>query len=273
VSSSVRVQQSAPASLTWRPPGQEGEPVAATGTPTVTVTRADGTVLIPATPPSLTTGTVTLELTAAETATLDQLSVVWLLDGLVRGRTSVDVVGGFIADVDTIRRKQAPHLDAVDGPSIIERRAEVEAWFERYCRRAFVPRFTAETVTIDPGSRWRGNLVGLKPNVRDIRWVTEYTSPNTWTSIVADNTVELVDAELGLIAVPGGQRLLSIGYEHGMAAPPEDVVSAAAIAVRLAISSPRIRIDDFGQVITGLEDQDRRDLFGPLKNWKMPVVV
>lgn len=272
MSSSARVQQSAPASLTWRPPGQEGEPVVATGTPSVTVTRADGTALVPATPPSLTSGVVTLVLTPAETSTLDELTVVWLLDGVVRGRTMVSVVGGFIADVATLRDKQAPHLDTLDASVIISRRAEVEAWFERYCRRAFVPRFTAETIVTEPGGWW-GNRVSLKPNIRDIRWVNEYASPNTWSAIVAETAIEVVDAELGVVAIPGRQRMLSVGYEHGMSAPPEDIVGAAAIAVRLAVSSPRIRIDDFGQAFTGLADQDRRDLFGPLKAWQMPVVV
>jgi hypothetical protein len=264
---SVRVQQSAPASLTWRPPDQGGEPVTATGTPTVTVTRADGTALIPANTPTLAGGVVTLVLTASETALLDQLTVVWLLDGVARGRTVVDVVGGFITNLEALRVNQSPHLDNTLDATVLARRDEVESWFERYCRRAFVPRFTAETVTTRRG--WTEE-VSLRPNLRAIRWVTEYGSPNVWTTILADN-VEIVDEDSGLVTV-GGRRRLRIGYEHGMDVPPPEIESAAAIAVRLAVSSPRIRIDDFGQAFTGLAEQDRRDMFGPLKAYRMALV-
>ena len=52
-----------------------------------------------------------------------------------------------------------------------------------------------------------------------------------------------------------------------MDAPPEDIVGAAAIAVRLAVASPRIVVDDFGQAVEAV-DPDSRALFGALKRWR-----
>ncbi len=270
-----RVMRRTPATITWQPTDQAGEPVAATGTPTVAVTRADGTtVTVPS--PTITGGVVSLALSATVLADLDQFTVEWSLDAAARGETTIDIVGGRIASLAELRARQAPHLDVavVNNATLAMRRDEVEAWFERTCSRAFTPRFD---VYWHPAGGSGSITLLPHPDVRRIRWARSVSS-----GVVATLAVDAVDIDsvLGGVSSSWGRgTAVEIGYEHGLDEPPDDIVSAAAIAVRLAVASPRIRVDQFGQPVEGFSDRfspdpDTNTLSNTLKRWQAdPVMV
>lgn len=264
-----RVQRRTAATIVWRPVDQEGEIVDAVGTPTVTVTRADGTALVPAGTPALAAGQVSLPLTVSELATLDRLTVTWLLNGVARAVTTVDVVDGVLATVAELQTLQAPHLDTVDVALLRTRRDEVWSWFEMHCNRSFVPR-----LSVAHGIVGNGPVILPDVDIRALRWVRHRWNPtDAWTEDTSDD-YSILDAVAGVIDVPCGE--LEVGYEHGLDSPPPDVVAAAAIGVRLAVSSGRIMIDNWGEPVDGtvVPGLDTRPLFGTLKRYKVaPVLV
>jgi len=264
-----RVVQYAPAVILWQPTDQNGEPVAAVGTPTVVVTRADGTAI--AITPTLSSGVVSLSLTSTHTASLDKLSVIWSLDAVARGETTVDVVGGRIASLAELRARQAPHLDVavVNNATLALRRDEIESWFEQVCNRSFVPRFD---VYWHPAARYRSKLFLPHFDVRRVRWARSISANIATALPVTDIDV---NSTLGIITNTWGQGVaVEVGYEHGLDEPPDDIVSAVAIAVRLAVASPRIRVDQFGQAIEGFSDPDAGTVSNTLKRWQAdPVMV
>lgn len=253
----MRVVRYAPATVTWQPTDQNGEQADATGTPTVTITRADGTEITGITP-TLAAGTVTVTLPATVTDELDRITIVWKLDGNERGSTVVDVVGSVY--VTTKRLKEENEVFASKPDAVLRaKRDAVESWFEEKMARSFVPRFDTYTVATD------ATLITLpRRDVRRIVWVHD-ADGDAWDSDDVDDIVVLGEARWGLEGTFDAGTV--IGYEHGLDEPPEDIITAVATAVRLEVAAPRLRIDDAGFPIEGL-DPDRQALFGTLKRWR-----
>ena len=94
---------------------QDGAAAAAAGAVTVTVVRADGTVVATdraATLQTGSTGTYEAALTAAETATLDQLTCTWKDGATTRAVTVVDVVGRYMFTIAEARNSDPTLIDA-----------------------------------------------------------------------------------------------------------------------------------------------------------------
>ena len=215
-----RVHRQAAATLVWQPTDSEGEPITATGTPTVTVTRGDGTALVPASGPSIVSGAVILSLTAAELSIVDRLTVTWLLDAVARGTSTVDVVGGVYLTVAEIRALEPSMSDPSEFPAATLQRCrrEVEARFERSIQAvAFVPRLSVYRFNAKPYA------TVILPHffVTGVYWA-RYWLDNAWTSltttdvIVSDTGVVRLDPDLA----PWG-TVVEVGYVHGLPSPPD----------------------------------------------------
>jgi hypothetical protein len=228
-----RILQNTPGTLSqqWY---EDGVAVDA-GTVTVGITRADGTVLVAALTGTSGTGASprTFSLTTTHTALLDRLKVTWTSSAKGTQVSYVEVVGGFLFTINQARAL-SPLSNTTTYPTarIAEARILVEQTIEDACGRAFVPRYTLETLsgtgTTDLMLKW--------PDLRSIRSVTVTTS-----GVGAAYT----EAELALVAINTSGRVyntgqvwalgagnISVGYEHGPAFPPARVTQAALTLAR-----------------------------------------
>lgn len=241
IAASYRVVASAPATIRWQPVDQDGEPVTATGTPTVTVTRADGTVVIPTI--GIVAGAVEAGLTSAQTATLDRLTFVWSLDAVVRGMSTVEVVGGVFLTVAEARQYEPSIADLARYSDAAVRRArgEVESMFDRACGHvvSFVPRFSSLLASRSPGT---AAVVVPHYFPRAVRWA-RYLSGVAWTTVDITGGVTISDGLLSLRAGGWPYGPLEVGYEHGLDGPPLDVKRAAAAAIRRQLNLDKSAVD------------------------------
>ncbi len=226
-----------------------GLPVDATGTPTVTITREDGTALVTGantTKVTGETGIYSYTLTPAQTADLDVLTAAW--SGEVEGTsqtytTEAEIVGAHLCSIAQIdaelnRGGTASTYDIDDKHAA--RNAATEA-FESETRQAFSPRYGR--VSLDGTS---GDL--LLPH-----------RPLSVTSGTVDGTAltstELADLEVydsGLLYNPAnwatGRRNVVLKITYGHRYPPADVSRAVAIlAAHLLKDGP---FDDRGYGVT-----------------------
>jgi hypothetical protein len=196
-------------------------------TATVTISRADGTVLhTNASTVDGGTGIFSYTLSAGDTSLLDRLRLQWHI-GTQTFTTYAEIVGGFYFTV-----AEALALPELTGKSAIEIaavRTLAEQAFEDAAGVAFVPRY--ERVQVTPGS---GALIGLpKSPVRAIRDVSEVTSlgasPVTVTLSEVGYTTEGIYRPNGWTVVPHG---VTVGYEFGRDCPPERVKRAVLLLAK-----------------------------------------
>ncbi len=236
-----RILRGATATLLYDLLDADGEAVNATGTLTVGVTRADGTLVLPAGTPTVkpagTTGRYTVGLTAAQTATLDVLTATWADSATPTAARSTThlIVGGFMFSIADLRASE-PGLDdtgTFPSPLIIAARNKVEDEAEEICDRSFVPRFSQ--VTVD-GTGEDTIITGVS-EIRTVRSIRIYDSPGsaTYTSFTAAQLA-------GVVASPDGQLRRTDGgvfdwgfgnvvvaVEHGLTEPRDDLREAAMI--------------------------------------------
>ena len=244
---SQRIVAGTAASVSWQLIDGTGEP-ADPGTVTVTVTRADGTVLATAAATSgTTTNARTYALTAAQTATLDRLTVTWVASGVTLATTEVDVVSApWFSNAEL--RAQEPSLVSTAGyttEAITTARLYVEAFFERVCHRRFTVGYDLRWIPGASGTE----LVVPHPEVRRVRSASLYNDPSA-------SVVETLGAtELNAIPVaPSGvitrynstwaARWVKVGYEHGFITPPPDVKRAAMRLTREILNESKITSPD-----------------------------
>jgi hypothetical protein len=227
-----RVFARTPAVIRWQPPDEYGEPDTASGTPTALVTRADGTAVTPVTI-GIVAGVVELTLTVTQTATVDRLSVVWLLDGVVRGSTTVDVVGRPYVTVAEVRALEPSLSDTAANTDADLRRArdEVEAMVERAANHAlsFVPRF--DTAVIQYGT-YSSRIVLPHYFIRDVQWARSWDSSGTWSTIDISAGVTYDNGYPVLNTGWWPRARVEVGYEHGLEAPDDELKRAIVAAVR-----------------------------------------
>jgi hypothetical protein len=153
-----------PAVVTVAETGTDPTPDSAT----VTITRADGTVVVQdAVANNGMNGGFVYPLSPAQTALLDTLTAVWTFTygGLVQQlRTQAEVVGGYHFTLGQLRQL-APLSDAstYTTAKLIEARTLAETTIEQECGRAFVPRY------------WRGHVENFTwpyPDVIGVRSAT-----------------------------------------------------------------------------------------------------
>jgi hypothetical protein len=214
------------------------------GTVTVTITREDGTVIAADQATSGSGAAVrSVNLTAAtHTGLLDRLRLDW--DSATKGTLTsyVEVVGGFLFSLAQLTALK-PSAQTWTAEQMADTRTLVETALERACSRAFVPRYTRETLsgtgTTDLNLSW--------PDLRAIRDVTVTT---------AGVATAYTEAQLALLAVnpsglayntsywTAGTANVTVGYEHGLTSPPPEVTRAALILARSWLGNQNRPIDD-----------------------------
>jgi len=229
----------------------DGEtPLAATGDVTVAVVDANGATVTTGTATAGADGTYTWTLPAQ--AQLAELRVSWtaVLDGTtVVEVDQVEVVGGFYFTVAEGRDKyQATRNSAqYTTADVLARRTEVEIECERICARAFVPRYR-RVVLNGSGTT---ELVLPDPHVRTIRSVR--MAPRADRTFTAFTTAQLAALHEGgdrVLRRLDGERWTEgygnvvVEYEHGLDAPPPDLVDAVKTRLRDRLTDPTSRTSD-----------------------------
>lgn len=249
-----RVLQGAPATLRVTLADQDGTAVNAAGALTVAVTRADGTVLVPAgtaTSHGL-TGAYSVALTAAQTAVLDELTAVWTDAGDGSTTTTVhEIVGGFFFTIADARNSNDGLLaDPVVYPDakILEKRQQVEDEAEEICDVAFVPRYARVTLDGD-GSP---DLLLAHNRIRTVRSVRvyPYKGASTYTALsqaqlaglVVDNLGKLTRTDFAVFAQ--GRGNVVVEYEHGYDQPQADLREAALVRLRSRLNKQKSAVDE-----------------------------
>lgn len=206
----------------------DGEPVAATGTVTVVVTRADGTAVTVGTPTAGTeTGKYTATITASVAGTLDVLTAVWSDNGVARVTTRHEIVGGYYFTLGEARASDPTLQDAASYTSAAIRiaRSEVEREAEEITGVAHVPRFAEEILDGD------GSATLLLPRtaVRAVRAVL-------LDGVEIDDLATLRVSPNGRLvrstAWPLGERNVTVQYEHGYDRPNPEIKRAALTRLR-----------------------------------------
>jgi hypothetical protein len=225
---------------------QDGDAVAAAGTLVCTITRADGTVVATnrATGTGTGTGVYVCALTTAEAGTLDVLKAVWSISGVTRATSYHRIVGGFPFTIAELSDR-AGIADGADTVDMRVARDRITDLVEEYVG-AVVPRYDLE--------QWQATGVCTH--------VLRYRPVRTIRSVTVDGDSEDV-ADLDVDYASGvvtGDVLFhdecTIGYEHGLDAPPADLreamIVAAADSVRRDFSTigPRVRSISDGMGVT-----------------------
>lgn len=198
-----RILRGAAATLTYVHEDANGVQSTPASAPTVGVTRSDGTVLIAAGTASTTVspGVYSVALTAAQTATLDELTATWTIGGVTAAaRTTTHlIVGGFMFSIADLRAFEPGLEDELNYPAtaVIAARCAVEDEVEWICDRSFVPKY--ERVTIN-GTGDTTVLTGV-PDIRTVRSLRVYSAPgsSSYTSFTAGQLAQLTwtaDGEL-----------------------------------------------------------------------------
>jgi hypothetical protein len=225
---------------------QDGDPVdTAPGTVTCTITRADGTAVATGRACTTSTSAVTCELTTAEAQTLDVLSAVWSVNGVVRHRSWHRIVGAFPFSIPELA-KRAGIAEGFDRAELRTERDRITDLVEEYVG-AVVPRYDLE--------QWRGtggftHALAHRP-LRRIRSLIVDGDP--------DDIVDLDEVDYAAGVVSGDVLFHGdcvLGYEHGRDLPPADLRDAmlTAAADRLlrewSTIGPRVRSISDGMGVT-----------------------
>lgn len=237
--------------MSWQPLGSDGETATVDpGTVTVGVTRSDGTVVVAAgtaTGGSLLTPR-TVALTAAQTATVDVLTATWKVSTTTVATTSVDVVGGFYFTSTDLRGAQPSLGDPSKDPtlSLLSVRDEVETFFESQLGISCVPRLSV----VDTFSYGNVAVTGLY-FLRAVRWARLWTSNTTYTDLDAAELAGFPQSDPGLVCRTSGSwsGRVQMGVEHGLDAPPHDVLTAAMRWARVVAQRKRAGTVERAQVV------------------------
>lgn len=209
-----------------------------TGTPTVAVTRDDGTAVTVGTVLATADPTV-FEYTIPSTSNtqLDILTETWTAVSGGQSQTftdTIEVAGGVLFTIDQARALK-PLNDTTMYPTakIIEARTMVESALEDACGVAFVPRFKRQWVS----GNGRSTIL-LAPKARAIRSVT---LDDTAVSNALTDTMRVMPT--GEVYYPSwwqtGYANYEVAYEHGYDSPPPRVSQAALLwAKTFLVSGP-----------------------------------
>jgi hypothetical protein len=250
-----------------------GELQDASGNVTVTVRDGAGTTVTSgtATKPASTTGQYEFTLTPTHTANLDVYTVTW--SGTVSGQvntwiTQFEIVGGFYFSVGEARAFDNGVLSEVSEyptQTIINGREIVEQRIETLTGVSWVPR--GRRVTINGTGSTELLLPDLRP--RTINTVSVLESATVTETFDASKLSDLVSYEHGLLTRKslgywlGGNRNVSIYYEHGYDSPPEDLKRAALILLRHTIVPSNIE----DRVLSFTDEMGTRQFAVPGSRW------
>jgi hypothetical protein len=220
---------------------QDGELATLTGPATVAITRADGTVIASARTATLgaNIGTITAALTTAEAVTLDVLTAVWAVNGVVRASTSHRVVGGFLFQIRDLAGFAG--MEKFDDASRRDERDQVTDLIEEHTGVCWSPTFDRVTF------RHSGSTTMLAP-VFPVRAVRRLTIDGTVISLTGLE----VEPEEGIITgsqlAVAGMAVLDV--EHGFTAPDGPLAEAALQAARHRLLSRKSALGDRVRSVT-----------------------
>ncbi|MDO8391058.1 MAG: hypothetical protein Q7V57_11260 [Actinomycetota bacterium] len=232
---------------------QYGDPADADGSVTVTVDRANGTELVASTAAGHTSGedgVYTVALTAAQTATLDELTATWHdVANNVDWVTHHRIVGGFLFTITQAREYDDVLADVTKYPTaeIAAKRDEVEDEAEWICNRAFVPSYARVTVS---GAGTDRLTIG-KHDIRVVRNIRVY-------SVLGGAYTDLTAGELASIARLGGGEIrrtdggifpwgtsnIVVDLEYGLDGPDQRLTGAAITHLRSRLNQTRSLLPD-----------------------------
>lgn len=201
----------------------------ADGAVTVTITRADGSVLATtAATTNVSTGVYRYLLAAQTTLDLLTFTYTGTWGGNVQTETQqVEIVGDFYLSVAECRALDSRFSAlAVDVAARV--RADVEDAIEAEAGVAFVSRFARETLD---GRGTTSLLLGhMYPTA--VRSLRTYTSATAYTAHTVDDLAAITYAAHGQIGswlstYAYGSRNLVVEYEHGLTSPPPLIRRAA----------------------------------------------
>lgn len=266
-----RILRGAAATLTYTHLDADGDPVAASGTLTVAVAKADGTVVLAAgtaTVAGTDTGVYTVDLTGAQTASLELLTATWTDSAVsTAARTTLhEIVGGYVFSIAQVRAFETLSNDG-DYPTedVIVRRAEVEDEVEWICDRAFVTRYSRLTVD-SVGDTYVDT--GLH-DITSIRSIRMYATPgaSTYTALTATQLAGCVADSNGRITrtdvsnFTEGVGNIVVEVEYGYTGWGENVRRAMLTRLREFLNHESSAISDRAASFTNA-DGDRYDLAG-----------
>ncbi len=222
-----------------------------TGTPTVTITRSDGTAVTAGSVVNETpVGEFSVTVTAANNLLLDTLRVDWaaVVNGVEQEHVDiVEVAGDVLFTVAEARAvKPLESTTVYTTAKIVAMRTLVEQAFEAALGYALVPRFKLEVFTPDGGvALWSrvplvGNVPGTGiPFVTSVRSAVVDGTAVTAADVIPDTIGFVYDNGWGSV-----RRSVTIGYEHGAQYPPERVRRAALFEARYRLIQANSPTDD-----------------------------
>jgi len=220
-------------SVTFTVDGIPTDPSPATAT--VTITRADGTVIVTSgTAVRTGAGVFTYTLSSAQTTNLDILTAAWT-SSLGTISTITEIVGGFLFTIADARADSTLSDVAKYPTALIQAaRTVAEEVLERACGVAFVPRYHRETLD---GS----GTTDLAPSWPRVSSVTAASVDGT--ALAAGDLTGLVAYSSGgiynLNGWYGGRGNVTISYTHGYPYAPGRVgLAALKLARRYLVDSP-----------------------------------
>ena len=230
----------ASATLSYQFTDQYGEPSAASGTVTVSVTDSAGSAVVTG-QATTQTGTGPYEYTLSSNLdTIDRLTATWLVDGSAAASTVIEVVGGVYCSNSELKALE-PTLATRSDAVLRAARTEAENMIEEWCNRAFVHRIEIE----------RRNGTGASalpvswPNIVDVKWGKVWYSGNSSTSLTASELADIAATRGPLLNRQDGWLWergvdnIEVAYIHGLANPPEDIkrVCAALVHRQLTVAN------------------------------------
>lgn len=215
----------------------DGVAVTPSGTPTVTVTRSDGSVVTTGAVAGTGTGPYTVTIPASSNTLLDTLRAAWTATIGGQANTyveTVEVAGGYhfaLADLRTFDASTGDNAlaDTVKYPtaSLLAARTMAEQALEDACGTAFVPRFRRRTLD---GTGTTLLYLG-DANITGVR-----SASVAGTAYSAGDLAALVPGSDGTIYSANrwtaGTRNVVVGYEYGMAYSPPLVSRASMLLAR-----------------------------------------
>lgn len=258
---SQRILRGTAATLTFYNMDANGKATAAAGALTVGVTKADGTVVVAAgtATSSPATGTYTVALTAAQTATLELLTATWTDAGDASVHTTThEVVGGYLLTLADIRAFETLADDTTyPDATVIAARAEVEDELEQLREAAFVPRYAR--LTLD-GS-------GTRELVTGVSWLRTLRTARTLATTGSATSTAFTATELAACKLTSDGRIVRgdgnvfdwgvaniiVEVEHGFTDWGTDLKMAALTRLRERLNRPDSAIPDRALTYSGVD--------------------
>jgi hypothetical protein len=224
---------------------QDGEPVAAVGAVTCTITRADGTVVATgrATAAGVGLGAFTCALTTGEVTSLDVLTAVWSDGPTVRATTRHRIVGRHMFSIVAV--KELGGLTQFSDTDLMDARDQIADLIEKHTKVCWVPTFDVETLTAK-----QSTYVVRRRAIRSVRFLT-----------VNGATVSPANLEFeteGIIRNGYPGRVV-IGFEHGHDTPTDLLEDAAVRATKHRLLAGRSAL---GDRVRSISDEQGTRTFG-----------